>query len=1272
MSSRPSPDHDLHQLFVDTGGTFTDCLAIDPEGRAHRLKVLSSSRLRATVRAVSGTELLIEPAWPAVDELVTGFGCRRLDASGAEERRVVAFHAASGRVELDAPLDPGVEAGDSIELNSPEPAPLLAARLITGTPANAPLPPMSMRLATTRGTNALLTGSGQPPALIVNRGLADLPEIGDQSRPALFALHIDKAAPLSARVVEIDGRLDAAGREVEALDEAALASLAAELAAAGIRTAAVALLHADKEPEHERRVARALLEAGFTHVSSSSELAPFLGILRRLDTAVVDAYLSPVVDTYLARIAETLEDGKLHVMTSAGGLVGARDFRAKDSLLSGPAGGIAGAAAAGRAIGDERLLAFDMGGTSTDVARFDGDFEYVFEHGVGNAKLMAPALAIESVAAGGGSVCRHDGLRLSVGPESAGADPGPACYGAGGPLAVTDVNLLLGRLDTARFEIPIDASAARRAAETLADELEAADGTRPPLEDLLEGLLDLANQKMADAIHRVSVRAGYDPSAYTLVAFGGAGPQHAVAVAERLGIERVLVPPHPGLLSAHGLAVASIERFAETQILRPLKEAEKVLGESLEELAKEATAALGAEGLDDEQIAIRRRLASLRFSGQDATLDIDVPEKGALGDAFLARYREVFGHLPEGREVELVSLRVVAASATSPPPTEATRTAKAGAKAETRRVRFGGRWCEVPLVERESLAAGQRCAGPCLVREHYSLTVVDPGWNVHVAESGALVITADARDAQRTAARPEAVELELFSQRLTRIAEEMGEALRRSAISTNIKERLDFSCAVLDARGHLVVNAPHIPVHLGSLGLCVRETAKALALEPGDTVVTNHPAFGGSHLPDVTLISPVHDGKGRLAAYVASRAHHAELGGLVPGSMPPAATTLAEEGIVLAPFLLVRDGVARWDALSEKLAAPPYPSRAIADNIADLRAALAANQRGVWALSGLLAEQGLETVSTRLAALEGRVERKVRAALVALPDRDIALVERLDDGHEIRGRLTLEAGDLHIDFSATDTLHPGNLNATPAIVNSAVLYVLRVLLDEELPLNEGLLRAATVTLGPGLLAPEFSEDPTRCPAVVGGNVEISQRLVNALLRALGVAAASQGTMNNLLFGDQQRSYYETICGGCGAIAGHDGASAVHSHMTNTRITDIEVLEHRYPVRVERFAIRRASGGAGRWRGGDGVVRALRFLAPLEVSLLSQHRHEGPAGLHGGSPGRAGRQRLVRGDGSELTLGAIDGCEARAGELLIVETPGGGGYGAPEDPSGDDA
>lgn len=1273
MAAGPQPG--TWRLWIDTGGTFTDALGIDPSGALRRAKVLSSAALRGRVLERIGPERVrINQSWGAGPRALVGMALVRPGAA-ADAATVTAFDPKASVLSIRGPTP---EPGELIELRADEEAPILCARLLTDTPPGGTPPPIAMRLGTTRGTNALLERRGGRVALFLTRGHGDLLEIGTQQRPDLFALDIRKPAPLHERIVEVPGRLGPDGAEIEPLDLAAVEVAARSLLAEGVDIAAVALLHAWANPAHEHALGDLLRSLGFRHVSLSSALAPMIRILPRAQTAVVNAYLSPVIDRYLSRIAGALRAGEagsraaLHVMTSAGGLVGATEFRPKDSLLSGPAGGVVGAAAAGRAAGFDRIIAFDMGGTSTDVSRYDGGHAYVFEHEVGGASIVAPALAIESVAAGGGSICGVEDGRLTVGPRSAGADPGPACYGAGGPLTVTDCNLLLGRIDPRRFGVPLDEAAARRRLAELVAELDHQTDTAHDPDEVLEGLVRIADERMAAAIAQVSIKQGYDPASYALVCFGGAGGQHACAVARRLGIRRIVVPPDAGLLSAAGLGAAAIERFAERQVLQPLDTLD--LRGLLRALEQEAAQAVGREGVDPASIAVTRRVATIRLAGQETSLAIDLaadPSNAEAAAAFVERYRAVYGDAPPDRPIEVEALRVIAAAEPGPAPARTPAPAASAELPHRRRLRVAGRWVEAVVMERDSLTEGTRLAGPALILEQHTTTFVDHGWTATVAPSGALVLTdGGAADSGTLSSAPAAARDEIAAGRLLSIARDMGEMLRRTALSVNVKERLDFSCAILDASGHLAVNAPHIPVHLGALGVCVRRLREVIEMGPGDSVVTNHPAFGGSHLPDVTVVTPVFAPGGTLIGYVASRAHHAEIGGSRPGSMPTDARTLAEEGVVIPPMHLVRAGRANWEEVERLLSSGPYPSRTVADNLADLRAQLAATLAGAAALAAFARDEGPDIVHAAMASLADRAARGIARARAALAARPGPLHggSFMDDGSPIRVRIDASGPRLVIDWTGSAPVHPGNLNATAAIVRSAVIYVLRLLVNEPLPLNEGFLRDVDLRIPTGMLNPEFPHDPALCPAVAGGNVETSQRLVDTMIRALGLAASSQGTMNNLIFGNERFGFYETVCGGAGAGPGFRGASAVHTHMTNTRITDAEILERRYAVRLERFAVRRGSGGRGHWPGGDGVVRELRFLAPCSLSLLTQHRTTGPAGAAGGLPGAPGRQHLIRADGTTEVLPSIAGAQVHPGDRLILETPGGGGWGVPDQDS----
>ncbi len=1255
------------QIWIDTGGTFTDCIAVDPQGRRLSCKVLSSGCLRDRIEDVTADgRVLLHGGASFPPGFLTGFRASVL--GGDHEFEILEHEARTGWIRLSERRHEEFKVGAPLELRSGEEAPLVAARLVTATPLGGRLPPIAMRLATTRGTNALLERRGARMIHFTTQGFEDLLIIGDQRRPDLFSLNIVKGEPLPKGIVGVAERLAADGSVIEDLDSGRIEGMIAEWREQGFDCASIAFLHGHRNGIHEELLERLLRDAGFTYVARSGALSPFQGLLGRSETALADAYLGPVIADYLEAVAAGLRvtgarnrSSSLHVMTSAGGLVGTDNFRPMDSLLSGPAGGVVGAATSGRWVGVDRVIAFDMGGTSTDVARFDRDYEYVFEHRVGPVTLGAPALAIETVAAGGGSICHVDQGRLAVGPQSAGADPGPASYGAGGPLTLTDVNLLLGRLDPMHFPIPVDRAAAKAVFGVLRRKV----GDCGNDEEILEGLLRIADERMAEAIRHISVRKGIDPAGYSLVAFGGAGGQHACHVAELLGIEDVLLPGDAGLLSAKGLGHAVIERFAGREILRPLDE----IGDRLEswfgELEAEATNALGEEGIEPYAIDRSRRIVELRYLGQDAAIEVEpTPD---LRAEFERLYFELFAYRPANRGVEVVSLRVILRSRSRQ--TSGARPGVSGQKVtvqptDFRRCYLDGCWCDVGVYEAGNLGEGTTIEGPALIQQEYSALVVPGGWRALGLGEGFVRVRAkkggDAHLSIRTP-RPRAVELELMSHRFSGIAREMGELLRRTAISTNIKEREDFSCTLLDPEGRLVVNAPHIPVHLGAMGLCVRSLCASCPMAPGDVVVTNHPAFGGSHLPDVTLIAPVHSSD-RLLGYVACRAHHAEIGGIRPGSVPPDAHSLAEEGVVISPTLLLERGEPRWERIEELLTNGQFPTRALDDNLADLRAMLAAVSRGRHALENLAEQVGFEHVIEYMDALRGQAAEQLSRALEKLPDGVLVGRQWLDDGAELVARFSIEGGRAVLDFGGSAGVHPGNLNATPGIVHSVTMYVMRLLVDADLPLNEGLLEPIDIRIPEGMLNPPFVEDPNLCPAVVGGNVETSQRLVDTLLEALGLAGCSQGTMNNLTFGDQNFGYYETVAGGSGATRGFDGASGVHTHMTNTRITDPEVLEHRYPVRLHRFAIRRNSGGAGRWRGGDGLIREIEFLAPLDFSILSQHRKSGPYGMHGGCDGAPGRQVIIGADGIRRELDGIDGCRVAIGDRLVLETPGAGGFG----------
>lgn len=1260
----------LWRIWVDTGGTFTDCLAQSPDGRICRAKVLSSGRLRATVSAPGfDGRIFISSSSKLPENFLTG-ACIFASATGDALGTIKHHDSNSGECLIDSTTHPRPNPGDVLELDFGLEAPVLAARLVTETSPDHPLPQTAFHLATTKSTNALLERKGDRTAFLVTRGFKDLLRIGDQRRPHLFELNIRKSSPLHADVFEVDERLDAKGQVLTSLDTVALNHLADELIHAGYKTVAITFLHAAQNPEHEHKAKDILSSRGIDFISCSAEVAPFVKVLPRAETAVVNAYLTPLMERYLDGVEKTLSGGVFRVMTSAGGFVSRRDYKAKDSLFSGPAGGVVGAATVAHQCGVEKTIAFDMGGTSTDVARYDGGFDYQFEQRISGVRLLSPSLRIETVAAGGGSICGYGANGFYVGPQSAGASPGPASYGAGGPLTITDVNLLLGRMDPDLFGIPSNVDAARQAAERVIQDVEVDRRAKLSKESMLQGLLDIANERMADTIRGISVREGYDPKDYALTAFGGAGGQHACRIAEILGIQRILFPAEAGLLSAFGLRHARMERFAEHEVLQTWDALKPRFAELMRSIEQQALNALMTEGFGLGDIDLDRRIVQVRILGQETSESIDWLPGDNLPDLFRLRYQKVYGYFPEDKPIEIVSLRVIAAIKSIPKEIENFSQNEKAQSSRNIQNFVGNKWQPIPVFKRMDLQPGDVIDGPALVQDSFSTMCIDSEWSATVGGMGTLrvvrVNTNSTSSSDKLDSNTQSMQFELFTQRFFSLVGEMGFMLERVSISTNVKERLDFSCALLDGEGELIANAPHIPVHLGAIGQCVRRIAKEFPMIEGDMVVTNHPGYGGSHLPDVTVVSPVFDGDGGILGYVANRAHHAEMGGIRPGSMPPDAKHLGEEGVVIPPTYLYRNGKACFDALKKLLNQPPYPSRNPKDNLADLQAQAAANRRGIQALTELAESYGAQTVNDHMRALKDHAADLLSARLKTFKTGIHTADESLDDGTPLKVSIDISDSGLVFDFTGTGPQHSGNLNATPAIVNSVVLYVLRLLVSDTIPLNEGLLKKVRMVLPTCLLNPAFTHEPDQCPPVVGGNVETSQRLVDLLLKALSLAGCSQGTMNNVIFGHRSLSYYETVCGGVGATDEGPGADAVHSHMTNTAITDPEILELRYPVRLHRFEIRHGSGGSGLHRGGNGIIREIEFLEPISLSLLTQHRLEGPYGMDGGSRGKPGRQQLIHADGTAKELASVCGLEVSPGERLILETPGGGGYGRPQE------
>ncbi|MFD5572069.1 hydantoinase B/oxoprolinase family protein [Streptomyces cadmiisoli] len=1190
------------QFWVDRGGTFTDIVARRPDGRLLMHKLLSDNPARYADAAVAGVRELL---------------------AGSED-----------------PVD-------------------------------------VVRMGTTVATNALLERKGERTLLVTTRGFRDALRIAYQNRPHIFARRIDLPELLHERVVEVDERLAADGTVVTPPD---LDSLAVPLRQAiddGIRAVAVVCMHSHLHPAHEQAVGDLAATVGFPQISLSSEVSPLMKLVPRGDTAVVDAYLSPVLRRYVQHVADELEGVRLMFMQSNGGLAEAGQFRGKDAILSGPAGGIVGMARMSQLAGFDRVIGFDMGGTSTDVSHFAGEYERVFTTRIAGVRLRAPMLDIHTVAAGGGSILHFDGSRYRVGPDSAGADPGPASYRGGGPLTVTDANVMLGRIQPDEFpqvfgpdgDQPLDAALVLDRFSALAQEIHERTGDDRTPEQVAEGFLQIAVANIANAVKRISVQKGHDVTRYALTTFGGAGGQHACRVADSLGIRTVLVPPMAGVLSALGIGLADTTAMREQSVEVPLDPATSpdVLN-TAGDLEAAARAALLAEDVPENRIEVTRR-AQLRYDGTDTTLSVELTDPATMRQDFEERHRATYSFTLD-RPIVVEALSVEATGITEPPDLSALAPYEGRtAPARTVRLHTGGAWRDVPLRRREDLPPGDTVTGPAIITESGATTVVDDGWRAAATDDGHLVMErATVTESSELDTEVDPVLLEIFNNLFMSIAEQMGARLESTAQSVNIKERLDFSCALFDPDGNLVANAPHIPVHLGSMGTSVKEVIqrRGSGMRPGDTYAVNDPYHGGTHLPDVTVITPVFDTaersdteSDRILFYVASRGHHAEIGGIAPGSMPADSRTIEEEGVLFDNWLLAENGRLREEETLRLLAEAPHPSRNPKTNLADLRAQIAANQKGVDEVARMIRDFGLDVVQAYMRHVQDNAEEAVRRVVDALEDGEYAYETDAGAVIRVRVRVDRENRSATVDFTGTSPQLATNFNAPYSVVNAAVLYVFRTLVADDIPLNDGCLRPIEIVVPPGsMLAP-------RPPAaVVAGNVETSQAITGALYAALGVQAEGSGTMNNVTFGDERHQYYETVASGSGAGDGFPGASAVQTHMTNSRLTDPEVLEWRLPVRLEEFSLRRGSGGAGRWPGGDGAVRRIRFHEPMTVSTLSQHRRVPPYGMAGGEPGALGANRVERADGTVTALGGSDTTDVGPGDVLVVETPGGGGYGPP--------
>ncbi|MCW5670687.1 MAG: hydantoinase B/oxoprolinase family protein [Hydrogenophaga sp.] len=1183
------------QFWIDRGGTFTDIVAKRPDGTLTTHKLLSENPEQYRDAAVAGIRHLL-----------------------------------------------GLKAGEPV------------------TPAQVEC----VKMGTTVATNALLERKGEPTLLVTTRGFRDALRIAYQNRPRLFDRRIVLPELLYAEVIEAQERMAAHGEVLQPLDEAGLRADLQAAHARGLRSVAIVFMHGYRFTAHEKAAQRLAREAGFTQVSSSHGTSPMMKFVSRGDTTVVDAYLSPILRRYVEQVAAEMPGVKLFFMQSSGGLTDAHAFQGKDAILSGPAGGIVGMARTAGLAGHGKVIGFDMGGTSTDVSHYAGEFEREFETQVAGVRMRAPMMSIHTVAAGGGSILAFDGSRFRVGPQSAGANPGPASYRRGGPLAVTDANVMTGKIQPAHFPkvfgpradeaLSLDAVQAKFA--------ELAAQTGRPAEEVAEGFIQIAVQQMANAIKKISVARGYDVTRYTLQCFGGAGGQHACLVADALGMTRVFVHPLAGVLSAYGMGLADQNVIREQAVELPLVAASlPAIEDTLEALATAARVELQRQQVNAGESTVHRRV-HVRYEGSDSALVVPFGDIAAIEAGFEAAYRQRFAFLMQGKRlvVEAVSVEAVVAGDAPHEPRLATHGPRDVPRRETVRMYSGGQWLDTALVVRDDLRPGDVIPGPAIIAEKNATTVVEPGWEAVLTALDHLVLD---RRVPRTASYAvgttvDPVLLEVFNNLFMNIAEQMGLQLQNTAYSVNIKERLDFSCALFDAEGNLIANAPHMPVHLGSMGESIKTVIRKNAgrMQPGDVYVLNDPYHGGTHLPDVTVITPVYLGS-QPTFYVGSRGHHADIGGTTPGSMPPFSTRIEEEGVQINNVKLVDRGVLREAEMVALLQSGEYPSRNPQQNMADLKAQIAANEKGVQELRKMVEQFGLDVVQAYMRHVQDNAEESVRRVITRLKDGRYTLP--LDNGAQIQVSVRVNAAErsAEIDFTGTSPQQLNNFNAPTAVCMAAVLYVFRSLVDDDIPLNAGCLKPLKVIIPPGSML-----NPNPPASVVAGNVETSSCITNALYGALGVMAASQCTMNNFTFGNASHQYYETISGGSGAGDGFDGTSVVQTHMTNSRLTDPEVLEFRFPVRLESYEIRAGSGGAGRWHGGNGGVRRVRFLEPMTASILSNGRVHPAFGMAGGEPGQLGINRVVRADGRVEDLAHIGQAEMQAGDVFEIHTPGGGGYG----------
>jgi len=1193
------------QFWIDRGGTFTDIVARRPDGSLLTHKLLSENPEQYKDAAVAGIKFLL-----------------------------------------------GLRADEVISADLVE----------------------AVKMGTTVATNALLERKGERTALLITRGFRDALRIAYQNRPRLFDRNILLPELLYSAVGEVDERIGAHGDVVTPLDEAAVRSKLQGLFHEGYRTLAVVLMHGYRFPDHELAIGRMAEEIGFTQVSLSHQVSPMMKLVSRGDTTVVDAYLSPILRRYVEQVAGEMQGVNLLFMQSNGGLTDAHRFQGKDSILSGPAGGIVGMVGTAKAAGFDRIIGFDMGGTSTDVSHYAGEFEREFETQVAGVRMRAPMMSIHTVAAGGGSILHFDGTRYRVGPDSAGANPGPASYRRGGKLAVTDCNVMLGKIQPTYFpkvfgphaDEALDRSIVVQKFTAMANDIFNATGIRREPEEVAEGFIEIAVGNMANAIKFISVQRGHDITDYTLTTFGGAGGQHACLVADALGMTRIFAHPFGGVLSAYGMGLADQTAMKE-QAVEALLSADSAaeLGHSFDELARTARADLLAQGVDEHRIHVQKR-AHLRYDGTDSAIVVNFGETRTMIEQFEVAYKKRYSFLMHDKPivVEAISVEAIGVAVDNAAVSEQLVPREDALRAsEVVQLFSGGAWHDTMLYARADTRPGDIIAGPAVIAEKNATMIVEPGWQAEVSDLNHLILTRVETRPQRKAigTSVDPVMLEVFNNLFMSIAEQMGLRLQNTALSVNIKERLDFSCAVFDAEGNLIANAPHIPVHLGSMGDSIKTVMRENAgkMRPGDVFMLNDPYHGGTHLPDVTVVTPAFDRDGKtILFYVGSRGHHSDIGGITPGSMPAESTTIEQEGVLINNFKLVSAGQFLEQETVQLLSSGAYPARNIGQNLADFRAQIAANQKGVEELLKMVDHFSLEVVQSYMKHVQDNAEEAVRRVISAL--KDSSYEYHLDNGAVIKVaiRVNREERTADIDFTGTSAQLPNNFNAPSAICYAAVLYVFRTLVDDEIPLNAGCLKPLNVIIPEGSML-----NPRYPAAVVSGNVETSSCITNALYGALGVLASAPGTMNNFTFGNDEYQYYETISGGSGAGQGFNGTDVVQTHMTNSRLTDPEVLEWRYPVRLDSYEILRNSGGSGKWRGGNGGIRKVRFLESMTASILSNNRIVPPFGMAGGGDGNCGKNYVIRSDGTNEALGFVASTEMHPGDVFVIETPGGGGYGA---------